>query len=120
MAALPFVHASESGVTPKSLVTSTWARARISRSAVSRSSQWAAQCSAVAPSGCARFTSIFCASKARAAARSRFLTASTSRRSVAAAATLATNTRGHIHRPTAFGASTTIFVASLLATREHV
>jgi hypothetical protein len=52
--------------------------ARINRSTVSGSSQWTAQCSAVAPSGCAAFTSaLFCRS-VRTAALSCFCAASAS------------------------------------------
>ena len=56
-AAFPLVHASDSGVMRRSLAAFTSAPARINRSAISRSFQWAAQSSAVAPSSDRTLTS---------------------------------------------------------------
>ena len=76
---LPFSHASAIGVTPRSFAAFTLAPARIRRSAVVTSSQWAAQCSAVAPSGCAALTSTRCLSSASTDRASRRSTACTRR-----------------------------------------
>src|SRR5712691_4354627 len=79
--------AMASGVTPSRLAVSTLTPARISRSAASRSLRYTAQCSAVAPSICAAFTSAFCCSSVLNAALSPFITASaTSLRPAARAA----------------------------------
>ena len=58
-----------SGVAPSRLAAFTLAPARISRSAVSRSSRYTAQCSAVAPSTCGALTSAFCCSSVRSGGR---------------------------------------------------
>src|SRR4029079_14350677 len=77
-----------SGVAPASSATDGRAPARISRSAIARSSRCAAQCSAVAPSPAAAFTSIAAGrafSSARTDSASLFLTASIRRKSPGAA-----------------------------------
>src|SRR5436190_4898811 len=84
IAALAFRDASPSAVTPPSSATSTLAPARMSRSAMATSLRCAAQCSAVAPSGCVRLTSIFCSSSRRTALASTRRTASIRRVSGAA------------------------------------
>src|SRR5262245_10674476 len=67
ISALPLVAASWSGVAPARVTADTFAPARISRSAVSRSSQRTAQWRAVVPSTCAALTSAFFCSKERIA-----------------------------------------------------
>src|SRR5262245_24389270 len=67
IAALPLVAASCSGVAPARVADETFAPARISRSAVSRSSQRTAQWRAVVPSTCAALTLAFFCSNERIA-----------------------------------------------------
>src|SRR6476660_2248200 len=68
--------ASWSGVTPSRLAADTFAPAAISRSARSRSSPRAAQCSAVVPSTCGALTSALSCTSARTPLRSPFAAAS--------------------------------------------
>src|SRR5579864_924698 len=84
IAALPFTEASSSGVAPSRFAADTFAPARISESAVSRSSARTAQCSAVVPSLCGALTSAFRCSNERTASLFPFMTASAT--SLAAAA----------------------------------
>ena len=64
------------GVIPSRFATFALAPARIKRSAVSKSSRYTAQCSAVAPSTWGAFTSDFRTINVRTAALSPFITAS--------------------------------------------
>src|SRR5262245_23502009 len=64
------------GVAPSRLATSTFAPARISQSAASRSSGVTAQCNAVAPSTCGRLRSDFRARRSRSAVLSPRIIAS--------------------------------------------
>src|SRR5207245_3982922 len=86
------------------------APARIRRSAVSVSSQGAAQASGVAPSACGVFTSTCCCSKERTASWFRFFAASTSRRSPLVPAKLAIDSRGATHQIPNFLTLMLIFV----------
>ena len=74
--ALPLMAASCSGNTPSRVRAATRAPARISASAMSRSSRSTAQCRAVVPSTCGRLTSARRASAARTASRSPRIAAS--------------------------------------------
>src|SRR5207248_9087487 len=89
------------------------APARIRRSAVSMSSQCAAQASAVAPSDWGVFTSTCCCSKERTASWFRPFAASTSRRSPPAAAKPAIDSNGASHQIPNFLILTFIFVPHL-------
>ena len=78
MAALPLIVASCIGVAPAAFAADTRAPARISNSAVSRSSRRTAQWRAVDPSICAALTSASCRNKDRTAAVSPVMAASAS------------------------------------------
>src|SRR5262249_26211260 len=73
---LPLSAASCRGVAPSRFVALTFAPARISTSAVSRSFSRTAQCSAVVPSTCGALTSAFCRRSDRTASRFCFSAAS--------------------------------------------
>src|SRR5262249_27996743 len=81
-----------SGVNPSRLGASTLAPAAMSRLALSRSSRYTAQCSAVAPSICGALTSAFCWISVRSAAVSPFMTASATSLLLAAAIAFAPTT----------------------------
>src|SRR5258708_2487999 len=85
-AAFPLVQAMNSGVmAPSRVAAFTFAPAASKVFTISRSSLYAAQCSAVAPSPWAAFTSAFCFSRERTASLSFCMTASASRVSPVAA-----------------------------------
>ena len=86
IASLPFRQASQSGFTPKSFVASMAAPAPRRASAIAVSSQWAAQCRAVAPSACRAFAETPCSSRAITRVASAPRAASSSRVSWPAAA----------------------------------
>jgi hypothetical protein len=78
MTAFPLMQARYKGVTPSRFRAWTSAPARMSRSAISKSSQRTAQWSAVAPSACGALTSAFCSRSERTAAAFFFIAASAS------------------------------------------
>ena len=98
MAAFPLMTASCSGVAPARVAADTFAPARISSSAVSRSSKRAAQWSAVVPSVCGTFTSAFFCSKERTTTLFPFMTASAT--SLTAAPRLATDSNTNTQHAT--------------------
>ena len=97
IAAWPFSAASCIGVAPARFAVDTLAPARISSSAVSRSSSRTAQCSAVVPSICGALTSAFRCSRERTASLFRFMAASAS--SLLAAPTLTADSKTTTQQP---------------------